>query len=136
MSGSVQQPLETIDYLWVLARQVDRVAELCTGVFKPDETPQKLRARACLGSIWVLAALASPLVNVAEAKRLLREAFQALNTSVDEALRKAPEALEALLKRLYEAGFLVRLRTVLTGEYTGGSDASPYQDRARGAEAL
>ncbi len=53
---------ETVDYLWVLGRQIDRCAVLGTEFWKPDMAPARERLKAFIGCVWQLYHLAKPVL--------------------------------------------------------------------------
>ena len=70
------RPLETTDYLWVLSRQLDRVAELATQYFNDaSKRPAPIRAKAFVGSVLVLYAMALPVLE--EERRVRVDALHA-----------------------------------------------------------
>ena len=53
---------ESVDYLSVLNRQIDRCADLGTRFWKSEEGPARERLKAFVGCVWQLYYLARPVI--------------------------------------------------------------------------
>ena len=53
---------ESVDYLWVISRQIDRCAELGTKFWQPDQASARDRLKAFIGCVWQLYYLSMPVV--------------------------------------------------------------------------
>ena len=112
----MSRPLETTDYLWVLSRQLDRIAELATAFFNDaSKKPAVYRAKAFIGSVLVLYAMALPVLE--EEKKVEIEALQSnymelvKAVSSDDPMRHVKVGLEAwseLIRALHLSELLFR----------------------------
>ncbi len=114
---------ETIDYVSVLARQIDRVAELATKVF--DGGAQRPRLKAFLGALWVLFSMSSPLVRI---DGVDDEAFKDLLRKLDSGMLmhvwlRLLDMFRKIVHALERRGLLVRKQEILVGEFGGESSA-------------
>ena len=111
---TLSKPLDTTDYLWVLSRQLDRVAELATNYFNDaSRKPAIFRAKAFIGAVIVVYALALPVleeegkVSVSELKENYKELMQALENPAGN-VKRALEAWSELIRALQLSGLLYR----------------------------
>ncbi len=111
----MSKPLETTDYLWVLSRQLDRIAELATQYFNDaSKKPAPYRAKAFIGSVLVAYAMALPVLEE-EGKidtRALRENYRELamllGSNPAQAVSKALDAWSELIRALHLSELLFR----------------------------
>ncbi|BES81241.1 hypothetical protein [Pyrodictium abyssi] len=113
---------ESMDYLMVLHRQLDRCAELGTRFWIVDpKMPARDRLKAFIGCIWQLYYLARPVVGK---KATIPESlgdsiaklFEKLGGNekgiLAAAWNDANQALEQIVKALYLEGLLVRVSAI------------------------
>ncbi len=112
----MSRPLETTDYLWVLSRQMDRVAELATAYFNDaSRKPAPYRAKAFIGAVLVLYTMALPVleeegkVTVNALKENYRELAVQLSRDPAQAVSRALEAWSELIRALHLTGLLFRV---------------------------
>ena len=112
----MSKPLETTDYLWVLSRQLDRAAELATQYFNDaSKKPAPFRAKAFVGSVLVLYAMALPVleeegkVTVDSLRENYRELALQLGRDPAQAVSRALEAWSELIRALHMTGLLFRV---------------------------
>ena len=111
----MSRPLETTDYLWVLSRQLDRVAELATAYFNDaSKKPAVVRAKAFVGSVLVIYAMALPVLEE-EGKvdtRALRENYRELAALLAKdpavSVSRALDAWSELIRALHLSELLFR----------------------------
>lgn len=111
----MSRPLETTDYLWVLSRQLDRVAELATQYFNDaSKRPTPYRARALVGSVLVLYAMSIPVleeeskIDTGALKANYKELAKLLGKDPAQAVGKALEAWSELIRALHLSELLFR----------------------------
>ena len=109
------RPIETTDYLWVVSRQLDRVAELATQYFNDaSRKPAPLRAKAFAGAVLVLHAMVIPVleeeksVDVRALKKNYQELAASLNGDPGSMVRRALESWSEVIRALHIAGLLYR----------------------------
>ena len=111
----MSRPLETTDYLWVLSRQMDRVAELATAYFNDaSKKPAIYRAKAFIGSVLVLYAMVLPVleeegkVNINTLKENYKELTKAIAEDPMKFIRTALAAWSELIRALHLSELLFR----------------------------
>lgn len=118
---SIEVLRESVDYLWAVARQIDRVVEYANRVFDPEERlPEYAKLRRLAASVRHLLRMVRPLLRHADAKaleeydRLLARYTSLLRNAADgrvlgEAYRTVLDIFENLVAGLYQEGLLVRV---------------------------
>ena len=111
----MSRPLETTDYLWVLSRQLDRTAELATQYFnEASRKPTPYRAKAFIGSVLVLYAMALPVleeegkVDARALRENYRELAQLIGRDPARAVGRAFDAWSELIRALHLSELLFR----------------------------
>lgn len=108
---------ETIDYTWVVSRQLDRVAEALSRI---NYNTPGIGARRLYMAVEALVTVAGPFVT-GEAWEKLRAAERLLNSGKPlGAVELLEEAVHAVLRDLDRRGVLIRKTELLTGAYGGG----------------
>jgi len=110
---------ESVDYLMVLHRQLDRCAELGTRFWIVDpKMPARDRLKAFIGCVWQLYYLARPVVGkkatIPEIRATLAKLFEkgSEKGALAAAWNDANQVLEQIVKALYIEGLLVRLSAI------------------------
>ncbi len=115
---SVTEYRETIDYTWVVARQLDRVAEALT---KLSYDAVGVGLRRAYMAVRALHTITQPLMKE-DLRGMLREVLKYIKEGNNSrALDTLESVVGAVLKELDRRGLLVRRHELLTGEY-GGAD--------------
>lgn len=107
---------ENVDYTWVLARQLDRVAAAYSLIDPKAPGLGLKKLLMAVRALYVLAGLWAPREGIEALKRAERLASQARAYS---ALAELDKAVEHLLKVLDAKGLLVRKSELPVGSYAG-----------------
>ena len=107
---------ETVDYTWVVARALDRVAESMARI---DYNMPGIGARRLYMAVEALVTITSPFVDRGVRERL-REAGSLLRKGKPlTAIQVLEEVVEAVLRELDAKRILLRKTELLVGEYRG-----------------
>ena len=102
---------ETVDYTWVVARQLDRVAEAISGV---DPRAPGLGVRRVYVAVRALVDLSHPFIDRERAKERLRRADQLIRANKHwDALAQLEELLGLILEELDRKKLLVRRKDIM-----------------------
>lgn len=112
----MSRPLETTDYLWVLSRQLDRVAEIATAYFNDaSKKPAVYRAKAFIGSVLVLYSMTLPVleeegkVDITSLKENYRDLVKAISSNDPmKFVKTGLDAWSELIRALHISELLFR----------------------------
>ncbi|MEB3861460.1 MAG: hypothetical protein GSR84_04480 [Desulfurococcales archaeon] len=107
---SIVEYKETIDYTWVISRQLDRVADAYSSIDYEVPGPGIRRMYMAVRGLWLL----TQIYLGDEAKKLLAEASAAISDGRNiEALRKIEDVVGLILAKLDNMGLLVRYKRLM-----------------------
>ena len=105
---------ETVDYTWVVARQLDRVAEVLSSI---NYNTPGIGARRLYMAVEALVTITAPFVS-GEAREKLREASTLLAAGKPlSAIKALQETVGLVLRDLDRKKILIRKTELLTGEF-------------------
>lgn len=110
---------ESVDYTWVLARQLDRIAAAYTAIDPKAPGLGLKRLLMAVRAFYMLASLFAPKEGVEALKRAEELSREARAYSALDAL---DDAVGRLLKVLNEKGLLLRKTDLPVGRYSGGEE--------------